>query len=338
MRLGFTFWLPEHFQDILTKIDQLHDVGVREAILVFGFETASHTTVQPLAPAIGFQNPQDFKAYQAVVKVARAKGWSITVKPQYHSNTIPVEQSWWPGFLQFTGQQATEFFKFHHSFTAGLCAILEPDAVIVGTEMVQMWGYDAEWRRLLAAIPPIQTFGGRPSKVQKLVGCNVWEPLKSHWAFSWGKWLYGEKRLTEMALQMLGFPPELIQYVDSKKLLAGQPSWFSKLDKIGYSAYYAPTMDKPRTVDEIVSIYRKYQPMSFVTIDYPKVCKDWAGKKPWRITETDIPYFFATRQDPQAYRNWWQATLKVWRDTGVQELGVWEDGSWGYWLETMRHP
>ena len=332
MRLGFSFWLPEHFQDIATKIDQLHQVGVREAILVFGFETASHTTVQPIAPAIGFQHPQDFQAYQAVVKVAREKGWSITVKPQYHSNTVPSEMSWWPGFLQFTSQQATEFFKFHHSFTTGLCAILEPDAVVVGTEIVQMWGYEAEWRNLLTAIP---------AKVQKLVGCNVWEPLKSHWAFRWGKILYGEKRLTEMALRMLGFPPELIQYVDPKKLLAGQPSWFSKLDKIGYSTYYAPTMDKPHTVDEIIAIYRKYRPMFFVTIDYPKCCKDWAGKKPWRVTETDVVYFYPqVRNDPQAYKSWWQATLKVWKDAGVQELGVWEDGSWGYWLETMQkiHP
>lgn len=343
MNLAYNFYRVEHYEDIDTKIQRLHNVGVREAVIIFGIRPHKHNVLHPIK--VGGTSPNNYvdwmKDFDKMLKLAdkaREFGWAITIKPHFHSQDRDDlgNLKWWSGFCIFENQERVYFESFMKAFFQTIVKEFNPECICIENEMLQMLYEEDMWVRIIESIP---------TSIKKTVALNFFQPYKEHWA--WKNWFINKYLITEgnakKYISDFGFDKRIVEGVKWEFFKNEKPKWIDLLDEIGFNAYCFPTYNNTNaSVESIMKVYKGYtfyHKILFwnikITLDYPNLLEKFAGVKPWRVTEIDV-IAGSVKGDWEAYKRWWKATFNIFENTKCTTLSIWDDRAWGWWIRMME--
>lgn len=340
--IGYNFWKAEHYDGPATKVQTLHDAGVRGANIVLGIQPHKHDTLHPFKMSPGmhqWHGEEGNRKTEALLNECDKRGWKITLKPHLHSldRTDLGNLKWWSGFIDFDGRNREMFRNFMGALFDRVLADWAPDTICIENELMSMLHHEEMWESLIKRIG---------NRCETTCALNFFQAFKRHWTFrnSWiNKYLVTEKNARKY-INQFGYDPVVVDGVEWSRFKAELPSWLGLLDTIGINAYWFPTYTNAKwSQRQIEDVYRKFSVKPYwwlrISVNFPQLLHQTAQQfgKPVRITEIDA-IKAPVMGNWGAYVTWWRATLNVMSQDlpTLTTLDVWDSHRWGWWPKMAR--
>lgn len=322
MRLGINL---EH--SFLNKMDEMHEIGIRECFINSGLSFAKHNQLQPTSGGA----PTSAQHIELAQK-AKSLGWKVTARIWNGSSDLPGSYNWWAGYLYLDDAQMAEYVTIMVDLMLEAVDKLNADALCIATETAQLIHFEEHWHRMLDALP---------DNVETTYGCHFFQPLKAYILSSFFK----SKSLVKQKLKEYGYDDKMPDYVEDWNLIMrDRPGWFDRLDLIGQQPYWLPTMivDSERNIRRLYERMLVWQWWFFrFYLNYPLMNKKWSerGGSRWHIPELGVlpSSQLAKHGSYDDHKRWWKVTLDQFKKQEAEAmyyLSMSVPIDW--WLRMMR--